>query len=139
MTEVIDETTHETSRPSTAQLVQRALEQVTRLFRSELALARAELAQQAKNAAVGAGLFSGAAVFGFFAMGCLVAAAVLAVALVLPPWAAALVVAGGLLVIAAALALLGRVHVKRASQPMAHEAMDGLKTDISVVREAMHR
>lgn len=139
MTDVIDETTHEPSRSSTAQLVQRALEQMTRLIRDEVALARAELASKAKQAATGAGLFSGAAVFGFFAVGCLVTAAVLAVALVLPAWAAALIVAGGLLVIAAILALLGRSRVKKASQPLPQEAMDGVKTDIAVVRKAMQR
>ncbi|HIW63417.1 MAG TPA: phage holin family protein [Candidatus Stackebrandtia excrementipullorum] len=149
MTEVMDEVTqastrpssteHAPTRPSTTQLVQRALEQMTRLMRDEIALARAEMASKAKQAAAGAGLFSGAAVFGFFAFGCLITAAVLGLALVLPGWAAALIVAGALLLIAGILALVGRGRMKKASQPLPQQAMDGVKTDIAVVRKAMSR
>ncbi|MFD0559607.1 putative superfamily III holin-X [Stackebrandtia endophytica] len=139
MTEVLDKATHEPPRPTTAELVQRAIDQLSRLIRDELALARAELRFKAKRAASGAGLFSGAALFGFFAVGCLVTAAVLALALVLPGWAAALIVAGGLLLIALILALVGRSNVKRASQPLPQEAMDGLKADIAEVRRALNR
>lgn len=47
------------SEPSTAELVQRAAEQVSRLVRDELALARAELTAKGKHAGIGAGLLAG--------------------------------------------------------------------------------
>ncbi len=82
-------TSHNGSEPSTAELVQRAAEQMSRLVRDELALARAELTEKGKHAGIGLGLLAGGAALAFFGLGALLTAAILALALVLPAWGAA--------------------------------------------------
>ena len=64
--------------PSTAELVQRATEQVSRLVRDELALAKAELTQKGKHAGIGIGLFGGAGGLAFFGISVLIATAIIA-------------------------------------------------------------
>ena len=63
------------------------VEQLRRLIAAEFALFKAEMSAKAKNAGVGVGLFVGALVFVFFALAALVTTAVLAFALIVPPWA----------------------------------------------------
>src|SRR5690242_16287433 len=106
MAEVIDGRT-------TVDLVQRAGEQVGRLVRAEIALARAELAEKGRQAALGTALLAAAGVLALLGAAVLVAALVIALALVLPPWAAAAAVAGGLLATAAFLALVARARLAR--------------------------
>jgi hypothetical protein len=48
---------------STGELVQLASEQISRLVRDEIALAKAELTEKGKHAGIGIGLFSGSGVF----------------------------------------------------------------------------
>jgi hypothetical protein len=74
---------------SVAELIKQVSEEPSRLLRSELRLAQAEMTQKAKTAGVGIGAFGAAAVLGWFALGCLLATAILALALVLPAWLAA--------------------------------------------------
>ncbi len=83
------------------------------LVKAELDQLKKELAEKARYAGVGIGLFAFAAGLIFFALGCLIAAAILGLALVLPGWASALIVFGALLVIAALLALIGVQSLKR--------------------------
>ncbi|GAA4893437.1 putative superfamily III holin-X [Stackebrandtia albiflava] len=139
MTGLMDKAVVEPVKPSTAELVHRAVEQTSRLVRDEIALARAELTAKGRQAASGAGLLGGAAFLGFFAFGCLVTAGVIALALIMPGWAAALVVAGVLLLVALVLALAGRSRMRRAGGPIGQETVDGLKADVAEVRRAMQR
>jgi len=57
---------------SVAELVKSLSEQTSRLAHQEVELAKAELALKAKRAGIGAGMFGGAGVFGFYALGALV-------------------------------------------------------------------
>ena len=61
-----------------AELVQRATEQITRLVRDELTMARTEMTAKGKRAGVGAGLLGGGAMLGLLAGGTAVATIVLA-------------------------------------------------------------
>lgn len=90
-------------------------EQMSRLVRQEIALAKAELFADARQAAIGGGLLSGSAVVGHTAWLAMAVAAGAALALVLPVWAAALIVGGALAAIAGVLALLGRGRLRRAA------------------------
>src|SRR4051795_152471 len=74
-------------------LVKQLSEQTTHLVRSEVELAKAELAQKGKQAGIGAGMFGGAGVFGLYALGALTAAAILALDTAMKGWLAALIVA----------------------------------------------
>ena len=104
------------------------------LLKAELAHLRAEFAEKAKYAGIGIGLFVVAAGFLFFALGVLVAAAILGLAVVLPGWAAALIVFGALLVIAAVLALVGVSSLKRMNGVAPSETIASVKTDMDALK-----
>jgi hypothetical protein len=104
------------------------------LVKAELANLRAEYADKAKYAGIGIGLFVVAAAFLFFALGVLVAAAILGLAVVLPGWAAALIVFGALLVIAAILALIGVGSLKKVNGAAPAETIASVKSDIDAVK-----
>ncbi|MGC4875629.1 phage holin family protein [Micromonospora sp. DT43] len=125
------------SEPSTAELVQRATEQVSRLIRDELTLARAELTQKGKHAGIGIGLFGGGGVLAFYGLGALVVTAILLLDLVLPAWAAALIVAVALFLVAGILALVGKKQVSRAVPPMPAAAVRSLRADVDTVAAAV--
>lgn len=99
------------------QLVVDIKRDLTDLVKTEVALAKAELADDAKAAGIGAGLFAGAALFGFFALMLLLVGAALALALVLPEWAAFLVVGGVLVLLAGVLALVGKGRISKVKAP----------------------
>ncbi|MEV0898562.1 phage holin family protein [Actinoplanes sp. NPDC049802] len=122
---------------STAELVQRASEQVSRLIRDELTLAKAELTEKGKHAGIGAGLFGGAGVLAGYGVGGLIATSVIALNLVLPLWLSALIVTVVLFVIAGVLALLGRKQVNRAVPPEPLAAIESVKADVDEVKNAV--
>jgi Putative Actinobacterial Holin-X, holin superfamily III len=97
-------------------------EQLTRLVRQELALARAEVFASARQAVAGGGMLATAAVVGLGAWLAAVAAAIAAIAEGLPVWASALIVAGALGALAGLLALLGRSRLARGAPPLAMTA-----------------
>jgi hypothetical protein len=140
MADVTDAKTRPLAERSTVELVQHATEQLTRLIRDELALARVELVEKGRHAGVGIGLFGGAAVVALAGLAVLIAAVVLALALVLPAWAAALIVAVMLLLTAGVLALIGRGQIARAVPPIPSGMAQRLRADIETVTAAVrHR
>jgi hypothetical protein len=124
---------------ATADLVKLAAEQISRLVRDELALARAELSGKARRFGTGAGLFGAAGIIAAYGVAVLVATAILLLALVLPAWAAALIVAVALLVVAGVMALVGRGELRNATPPTPEETLDSVKADVHTVTEAMRR
>lgn len=125
------------AEPSTAELVQRASEQISRLVRDELALAKAELTEKGKHAGLGLGLFGGAGVFVFYGVGAAIATVIIALAIVLPTWLAALIVTVGLFLLAGLLALVGRGQVKRATPMTPVAAQESIKADVDTVTAAV--
>ena len=85
------------------------------LITEELQLAKTEMTSKVKTAGQGAGLLGGAAVVGIFAFGALTAGLILALALVMPAWLAALVVGVAYGLVAGGLALAGKGKVKDAT------------------------
>jgi hypothetical protein len=124
---------------SVGDLVRLANEQFVALVRHEVDFAKAEMAEKAKRAGFGAGLFGAAGVLALYAVGVLIAAAVLGLALALPGWAAALVVAGGVLLIAAAAALIGRSRLRSATPAMPQTSVRSLREDLAAVTSAAKR
>lgn len=104
---------------SLPQLVSSLTEQLSRLVRAELALAKAELFANGRQAVLGGGLLTGAAVLGFTAWLAMVAAAIAGIAEGLPVWASALIVGAALGAAAGVLALLGRARLARGMPPLA--------------------
>ena len=123
--------------PSTAELVQRAGDQLSRLVRDELALARTELAAKGRKAGTGAGLLGGAGLVALYALGALVLAAIAGLAEAVPAWLAALIIGGALSVIAGGMALLGRRRVRQALPPVPEEAANGVRADLEAVKAAV--
>jgi hypothetical protein len=110
-------------------------DQVGRLVRDEIQLAKLEMAAKTKRLGVGAGLTGVAGLFAFWGGTALVAAGVAALALVLPAWAAALIGGAALLALAGICALAGRRQVRRAGPPVPQEAIRSIEQDLRVVRE----
>lgn len=125
-------------RPSIGQLVSQLAEQVARLVRAEIDLAKAEMAARAQQAGIGIGLFLGAAFLGFFAFATLVTTAILGLANAVPAWLAALIVSVVLLALTATLAILGRNQLK-AGTSMPAAAVENVKSDVEAVKKGVHR
>ncbi|MEU4558125.1 phage holin family protein [Actinoplanes sp. NPDC023936] len=125
------------SEQSTGELVQRASEQLSKLVRDELTLAKAELAEKGKHAGIGAGLFGGAGVLAGYGIGALIATLVIVLDLFLDLWLAALIVTVVLFLVAGVLALLGKKQVSRAVPPEPSAAIQGIKADVDEVKHAV--
>jgi hypothetical protein len=124
---------------TTADLVRLAADQITRLVRNELQLARAEMAVKARRFGTGAGLFGTAGLVALYGVAALVAAAVLLLALVLPAWLAALIVAIALFAVAGIMTLLGREQFRRGGPPAPEQALNSVKADVQTVTEAVRK
>jgi apolipoprotein N-acyltransferase len=96
----------------TGSLLSDAVNQLTRLVRGEVALAKAEVAQNIRSAGVGIGLLVGAVVLVFVALNVLVFALVAALGELIGPGWSALVVGVVILVVAAILAMRGLNSLK---------------------------
>ena len=101
--------------PTLGGLVNQLTTEVPELIRSEIRLAQAEMTEKGKRAGVGIGMFSGAGLLGFFGLGTLLATVILALALVMDAWLAALIVTVVLFIGAAVLALVGKNKVQEAT------------------------
>jgi hypothetical protein len=117
-----------------AELVKQLSEQSSRLARQEVELAKAELAVKGKQAGIGVGMFGGAGAFGFYGLGALIAAAVLALATAVTAWLAALIVAVVLAAIAGMLALQGKSKIEQATPPVPEQATESVKEDVQVAK-----
>ena len=122
---------------STAELVQRASEQVSRLVKDEIALAKAELAEKGKHAGIGAGLFGAGGVLALYGIGALIATLIIVFDLFLPLWLAALIIATSLFLIAGILALIGKSQVTKAVPPEPKAAIESVKADVDEVKQAV--
>jgi MFS family permease len=100
------------------------------LIRREAELAKLELREKGRAAASGVALFAGAAIVGLLAAGALTACAVLAIALVLPAWAAALIVAVVAGLVGALLARQGRDRLRSAMPLVPERAIGSVREDI---------
>jgi VIT1/CCC1 family predicted Fe2+/Mn2+ transporter len=129
------------SRPTTdasiGELMSQLSSQTSRLIRDEMRLAQKEFQESAKHAGIGAGLFSMAGLLAFFGAATFIAAAIAALALVLPVWAAALIVGVVLFAAAGIAALIGRRQAQEAA-PAAPRTVQTVKDDIRELKDARH-
>lgn len=121
---------------STAELVQTASEQISRLVRDEIALAKAELAEKGKHAGIGIGLFGGSGVLVLYGTGAGVATLIIVFHLFLPLWLAALIVTVALFALAGIMALIGKSQVSKAMPPEPKAAIESVKADVDEVKQA---
>ena len=104
------------------------------LFRQELALLKAELQEKLSRAGVGAAALAAAALIAFSGWLFLLLAATYALAIVVPPWAAALIVGVLVLAIAGVLALIGKSRL-RADALTPERTLRSLREDQAWIKE----
>ncbi|AGZ38485.1 phage holin family protein [Actinoplanes friuliensis] len=125
------------SAESTSDLVSQAAAQISTLVRDELTLAKLELAEKGKRAGIGGGLFGGAAVLGMYALGLLLALAVVLLDLVWPLWLALLVVLVVVVAAAGIAALVGKQKLQAAVPPVPTDAVASTQADVKTVKNAV--
>jgi uncharacterized membrane protein YqjE len=111
-------------------LLKQLSQETTTLVRQELDLAKAEMAEKGKKAGKGAGMFGGAGVVGFLALGALTAALILALDTGMKAWLAALIVGLVYAAIAGVLALTGKKEVQQATPPVPEQTVESVKEDV---------
>lgn len=131
-----DGTRHDASVP---ELIRSLLSDVSLLVRKEAELATIEMKAKVTKVAGGVALVGAGVVVAFLALATLVACAVIALAIVLPAWAAALIVGILLLAIAAILLLIGRARVRAATPLAPRETIDSAREDIGWLRHETER
>ena len=112
------------------ELLKQLSQETTTLVRQELELAKAEMAEKGKKAGKGAGMFGGAGVVGFLALGALTAALILALDTGMKAWLAALIVGLVYAAIAGVLALTGKKEVQQATPPVPEQTVESVKEDV---------
>jgi uncharacterized membrane protein YqjE len=120
---------------STADLLRQLSQQTGDLVRQEMELAKAELREKGKAAGIAGGMFGGAGVVALYGVGALTAAAILALAIVLDAWAAALIVGVAYLAVAGILALTGKKKVEQATPPVPEQAIESSKEDVEWTKQ----
>ena len=118
-----------TSQKSLGELFGDLSTQISALVRQEVQLAKTEITGKIAALAIGAAFLAVAAVMGLGAFLVILAAAVAALSLILPVWAAALIVAVVLLIVAGVAALMGIGSIKKATPPVPEKTIATLKED----------
>jgi hypothetical protein len=122
---------------SVGELMSQLSAQVSRLVRDEMRLAQKEFQQSVRHAGLGAGLLGGAGLLAFFGVASLIAAAIAAIALALPVWAAALIVGAAVLLASGLAALLSKKQAGDATPP-APQTVANVKKDVQQVKVSRH-
>ena len=120
---------------STAELLRQLSQQTGDLVRQEMELAKAELTEKGKAAGLGVGMFGGAGLVALYAVGALTACAILALAIVVDAWLAALIVGVGYAAVAGILALTGKKKVEQAKPPVPEQAIESTKEDVEWTKQ----
>jgi len=116
------------------ELVSRLSTEMSSLMRGELELARLELTEKAKHTGKGAGAFGAAGLVALYGVAALIAAAIIALALVMDAWLAAVLVGVVLLVIAGGIALFGKKQVSEGTPMKPERATENLRRDVDTVK-----
>jgi len=114
-------------------------QQTQRLVRAEADLAKEELADKAKHAGIGSGMFTAAAVLAAYAFAVLIATVILLIAIALPAWAAALIVFVAMVVVIGLLVLIGRAQLKKSQPAKPERTIENLRSDATAVKEGLRR
>jgi uncharacterized membrane protein YqjE len=135
MAQVAETRDGQQSEASVAELFKQLSDQTTRLVRDEIELAKAELGEKGKSAGLGAGMFGGAGLFGFFAFATFTAAAIGALDTAMPFWLAALIVTAVYGAVAGVLALTGKKKVTEATPPVPEQTVETVKEDVAWTKQ----
>jgi len=116
-------------------LVKQARDEAQKLVSQEIKLAKAEMTDKVKDAAVGAGMFGGAGYLAHLTALAAMLCLIFALATFMAAWLAALVVTVIFAAAAGALALLGKKRVERVGSPLPEQTVESVKQTIETVKE----
>lgn len=119
------------------QLVAQLGTQVSHLVRAELALAQLEAKQRGKKMGVGAALLVVSGVLGFFVIACAVTAGILALAMPLRPWAAAIAAGIGLIIICTLLGVPGLLLLRSRRPAAPRDSIESVKADLAALKAGL--
>jgi hypothetical protein len=115
-------------------IIKELTEDITTLFRSEIALLKLEVKDTVAKLGGGIGMFAGAVFLGLFGLAFLFVTILLVlIRLGVPAWVSALIVTVVLLVAAGVLALMGRKKFA-AVQFVPNRSIDSIKADVDAIK-----
>lgn len=123
----------------TSELSRRLLTDVRLIFGRQAQLAKLELEDKGSRLRTAGVEIAAAAVVAVFGVGVLIAAAVLALTIVLPAWAAALIVGAVLVAVAAVLFILGRARLRSLGSLAPTETIEAAREDVAWIRRETER
>ena len=123
----------ETGQRSIAEVLKDVISGIQQLIRSEIKLAKVEIAESMKPARSSAMFFASAGVCGLFALGFVLLAVMFALEIVLPNWLSALIVGILLMVGAGTGAAMGRQRLRSIRAP--RKTMETVKEDLQWISE----
>ena len=112
------------------ELLKQLSNETTTLVRQELELAKAEVREKAGKAGPGFGMWGGAGVTAFLALGSLTAFLILALDGAMPNWLAALIVGLVWAAIAGFLYFRGKKRLQEAGPPIPEQTIETVKEDL---------
>jgi uncharacterized membrane protein YqjE len=115
---------------SLGELVKELAAQTSTLVRQEIDLAKAEMAQKGKETGVAAGLFGAAGMLAWLALVALTLCLIAGLATGMHVWLAALIVTAVYLASAGALAVKGRLRLRRVRTPIPEQTVETVKEDV---------
>ena len=123
----------------TSELFRRLLTDVRLIFGRQAQLAKLELEDKWSRLRTAGVEIAAAVVVAVFGVGVLIAAAVLALTIVLPAWAAALIVGAVLVAVAAVLFLMGRARLRSLGSLAPTETIEAAREDVAWIRRETER
>ncbi|EEJ52963.1 hypothetical protein HMPREF0578_0917 [Mobiluncus mulieris 28-1] len=123
------------SQGSLGELFARFTTQISKLFRAEIALTKAQAKAAAQRFAAAGILLVAALVLALYMLGWLIHAMFLSWQLAVPSWAAALLTAAVLAVLAVILGVAGYAALKKAQRHLPNPT-EGVKTDVGIIKSA---
>ena len=123
----------------TSELFRRLFTDVRLIFGRQAQLAKLELEDKGSRLRTAGVEIAAAAVVAVFGVGVLIAAAVLALTIVLPAWAAALIVGAVLVAVAAVLFILGRARLRSLGSLAPTETLEAAREDMAWIRRETER
>lgn len=132
-------TTTPESERTLGTIVKELTADMSRLFRSEIALLKLEIKDTVVKLGSGSALFAAALFFALCGLALLFVTVVLALVVAgLPAWASTLIVGAGLLIIAAILAVVGKQRFA-AVDFVPNKSIENIRTDIESIKSDISR
>ena len=98
-----------------------------------------EAKQRGKRLGVAFGALGAAGGLAFFGACCFATAAILALAMIMRPWTAALLVGAGFMIVSGMIGISGLLGVRFGSRGIGKASVESVKADVAAVREAVHK